>query len=172
MQTQTQNLERAYARADEDFKRIKKKVSELKDAADKEAPLTDDKGNDTPLRALLDDLPTDKTELEQKKEDLEDKITSILDNPKALEQYEEKSLELEAKKAHLESLRGSKEAKRDELKAISTPWQTKLTNIVSEVNNKFEKYMQELGCAGKFSTFQLKLYLIRYIVNLNTCMND
>lgn len=160
MQTQTQNLERAYARADEDFKRIRDQVVKLKQDAEKEAPLTDDEGNDTPLRSLLDGLPSDKTELEQKKEDLEDKIKSIQDSPELLERYEAQSVKLEAKKAELESRKGSKEAKREELKAISVPWQTKLTNIVSEVNNKFEKYMQELGCAGKFSLSLLQTGLI------------
>jgi chromosome segregation ATPase len=160
MQTQTQNLERAYARVDEDFKRIRGQVVKLKKAADEEAPLTDEQGNDTPLRSLLDGLPSDKTELEQKKEDLEYKINSIQDNPQVLERYEEESLKLEAEKAKLESLKGSKEAKREELKAISAPWQTKLKNIVSEVNNKFEKYMQELGCAGKFSLSLLQTDLM------------
>lgn len=150
MQTATKHIETEYAKADADFKRIRDAVVKLKTKAEEEAPLTDPEGNDTPLRALLDELPTDANELERAIEDLQYRIDTIVDNPQVLERFEEQSRALQLQKDKLAKLMSSKDVQREELKGLCTPWETKLKNIVTNVNAKFGKYMQELGCAGKF----------------------
>jgi len=149
MQLQTKSLEQDFQRISVEFNRERNAVAQLKQRAEEHAPLKDEAGKDTPLKVVLDALPSELAELEDLMDDAKEKIKRILDNPEVLRQYREKKQSLESQKDRLENLKGSKGIKRAELDTLKAPYEASLHNIVKKVNDGFGKYMTELGCAGK-----------------------
>lgn len=148
MQQQTVHLEREYNRLNNSFTLVRQQVLELKRQADNCAPIgTDD--NPTPLRAKLDEITADKTELEDLIYEAKEKIGRIINNPAVIRNYEELKEKFDDQKQRLEDLADTNGGKSLELKNLKEPYLAALTNIVHKVNTLFEVYMQELGCAGK-----------------------
>ena len=149
IQSQTQNLQRQYQIIEREFNSLRNMVVELKKQAEQQAPITDAKGNDTPLREQLDALPAEKVELEDLIEDTVDKVKRIMHNPGVIRNYDEQKAAFDALKQELEDLQGSKGVKKRELESLKAPYVASLENIVRQVNELFTKYMSELGCAGE-----------------------
>lgn len=161
MQQQTVHLEQEYNRLNNSFTLVRQQVLELKRQADNSAPIgTDD--NPTPLRAKLDEITADKTELEDLIYEAKEKIGRIINNPAVLRNYEELKEKFEAQKTRLEDLADTNGGKSLELKNLKEPYVAALTNIVNKVNALFEVYMQELGCAGKRITHICKQAITVY----------
>ena len=142
-------MERQFERVSHDFNRERNAVARLKEEATRLAPITDENGEDLPLKQQLNDLPDNMTELDEAIDDTQDKISSIHDNPEVMRRYERQKQELEAVQEELENLNESKERRRKDLKEKRAPWENALENIVKKVNVLFSEYMKELGCAGK-----------------------
>jgi len=113
------------------------------------APLKDMDGNDTPLKAELDELTSDLLELEANLDEAIAKVNAVHDNPEVLRRYEEQRMDIERIKLQLENMNYSKDLKRNEIRALRDPWEVSLTTAMHEVNDLFSNYMKELGCAGE-----------------------
>ena len=149
MKIQTEDLEHQFKMISAAFQKEKQKLGHLKQRAIEIAPISDQNGNDLPLKEKLNTLPDNLTELEESMEDTKEQIEGIHDNPDVMRRYEEQKRELHEIKDHLENLNESKGRKRKDLEDKKNPWEAALKNIVEKVNVLFEGYMKELGCAGK-----------------------
>merc|ERR1712039_1025239 len=113
------------------------------------APISDENGDDLPLKDQLNDLPENLHEIEEGMDDTKERINSIHDNPDVMRRYEEQKIELNDIKEQLQDMESSKDAKRQTLKDTRQPWEASLDNIVTKVNVLFSQYMKELDCAGE-----------------------
>lgn len=146
-------MERAqheYQDATAQYTQQRKVLQQLKNKAEEEAPLTDENGEELPLKAQLEDLPVE--HVEEARAALEEamaKVDSIIADPKVVRVYEEKKLELESSEAELENLSSSRERRVNEMNQKLKPWEEALSNFVSKIDAKFSNYMRELGCTGE-----------------------
>lgn len=146
--SQSHLLQNEHALKSSLFDQARRAVLAKRTEADRLAPIgTADEP--TPLKALLDDLPDGKTQLEDLMDEAQQNITRILHNPEALRTYEEQKEKLDTQRKSYEFLKDSKGLKRSELASLKEPYVASLTNIVAMVNDLFMKYMGELGCAGR-----------------------
>jgi len=148
-ESHSRSLQNDYQRVATEFDQMRKELARLKQKASLIAPITD--AADDELKAALDELPDDETELHESIDDAEEKVNSIHDNPEALRNYEAQKQEIDQTRQQLEQLNESKEAKSFEIKSKRVPWETSLTAIVDKVNIKFAGYMKDLGCAGEIN---------------------
>eukprot|EP00551_Chaetoceros_affinis_P006129 CAMPEP_0203670242 /NCGR_PEP_ID=MMETSP0090-20130426/6384_1 /ASSEMBLY_ACC=CAM_ASM_001088 /TAXON_ID=426623 /ORGANISM="Chaetoceros affinis, Strain CCMP159" /LENGTH=1165 /DNA_ID=CAMNT_0050535065 /DNA_START=104 /DNA_END=3601 /DNA_ORIENTATION=+ len=146
---QFRQIEGEYARISEDYNRKRHELQQIKEEAQRIAPITDENGNDLPLKEELSKLPENLTELEEAMDDTREKINSIVDNPEVMRRYEQQKRQLEDMKDQLENLNENKAEKKNALKQKRRPWENALQNIVEKVSNLFSGYMEELGCAGE-----------------------
>ena len=146
---QTRNLQLEVDRKDREFKAARQLVIQMKTIAERDAPIHDEDGNETPLKAKLDELSDDITELQSLRDDADEKMRNIISNPQVISRYHEQKAMLDSEREKLEILQGSKSRKRDELSRLRVPYNASLENIVHKVNVLFGKFMFELGCAGK-----------------------
>jgi len=134
----------------ERFKESKARLQECRTRADQIAPLRDENGNDTPLKAQLEELVVENLEeANVALEDANNKVNSIDANPDAVRQYEARQKEMEEVRQKLEEETDAKDTKLRALDQERQPWEAALENSVSKVNALFGMYMQELGCAGE-----------------------
>jgi chromosome segregation ATPase len=121
----------------------------LKKEADREAPLQDEDGNDTPLKAQLEALGVDTLpEALAALEEAEQKVDSIEADHNAIREYERNKEETELVRAQLDDLSSSEEQKKRDLEEKVRPWEEALINAVAKVNILFATYMAEMGCTG------------------------
>lgn len=142
-------LEQSFREVSDTFNREKAALCELNERAMAIAPLKDQDGNDLPLKAELDELPDDATELEGAMDDTKERINSIHENPDVMKRYEKQKEELLEVKEQLRDMKDSKQKKRQILQSKREPWEAALDVIVGRVSGLFGHYMKELGCAGK-----------------------
>lgn len=135
--------------AHKQYEHFKNRAKELMDKAKEIAPLKDSDGNDTPLKAELEKLPSDLLDIDAALEDASNKVNSVHDNPEVIRRYEEQRVEIDRMKLQLENMNYSKDLKRNEIKSLQDPWEASLNSAMSEVNELFSHYMRELGCAGE-----------------------
>lgn len=132
------------------FQHARERTLQLKDIADREAPLgTPDEP--TEIKEALEKLTTDKDELKDLIVEAKEVLETTVENYGAVRRYEEQKAALEIQQEKYDGLKDSKETRKKELDAKRQPYHSRLTNIINEVNELFEKYMKDLGCAGKFS---------------------
>jgi chromosome segregation ATPase len=144
-------FERETRRLSEKFNRQRDGMRQLKSLAEKHAPFVDDEGNELPLKAQLEALPvTSVAETEAAMDEAKAKINGIDANPEVIRQYHERKKEIELIRAQLSELTQSKDSKISDLEKKRLPWEQALENAVAKVNALFERYMAELGCAGKW----------------------
>ena len=120
---ETEVFERDLSTVTTEFNQKKKELGQLKVKASESAPIKDDEGNELPLKAQLDELPDDMSELEDAIDDSKDKINSIHDNPEVLRKYEEQKKEITELRERLETHATEEDAKRDQLLSLKTPWE-------------------------------------------------
>mmetsp|Transcript_14487 Transcript_14487/g.23628 ORF Transcript_14487/g.23628 Transcript_14487/m.23628 type:complete len:1118 (-) Transcript_14487:142-3495(-) len=105
-------------------------------------------------RLDADDMPTSMEAVDEAIDDAESKVNSITDNPHVMRQYEERKKEIEELQAKLDTEGGEKDLKKKQLENKFTKWESKLMNIVNQVNGKFSTYMKEVGCAGEIRLYK------------------
>ncbi len=155
---QFHQMEAEYSRVSDIYTRARHELQQIKEDAIRIAPITDENGNDLPLKEKLNELPENLTELEEAMDDTRDKISSIVDNPEVMRRYEQQKRQLDEMKEQLENLNENKAEKKNALKQKRRPWENALENIVDKVNTLFSGYMKELGCAGRRCRFQLYFF--------------
>lgn len=135
------------------YKERKNELKRLVAAARTEAPLQDDEGNETPLKALLDQLAEFETieQAEVALEEAEDQISRVVEDPGVFRLYEKKREELAAVRDDMEALTNRKEQRKNALGSRQEPWEEALKNIITKVDIRFSQYMKELGCVGEVS---------------------
>jgi chromosome segregation ATPase len=144
------NAEKQFEAAKKDYKAAINEVHQLKKQADMEAPLHDEDGNDTPLKAQLEALGVDTLpEALAALEEAEQKIESIEADHNAVRAYQRNKQETEDVRAQLDDLNSSEDQKKRDLEEKVRPWEQALSNAVLKVNIKFSKYMAEMGCTGR-----------------------
>ena len=142
--------EKEYDVAKNSYKAAVKEVHQLKQEADREAPLHDEDGNDTPLKAQLEALGVETLpEALAALEEAEQKVDSIEADHNAVREYVRNKEETEHVRAQLDDLCSSEEQKKRDLEEKVRPWEETLTKAVSKVNILFATYMSEMGCTGK-----------------------
>ena len=149
-QAESRKLHGEYVRYDKIFKQKRAELQQIKEIADREAPLEDENGNDLPLKAELEALAVENQhEAQAALDEAEIKINSIVADPKVVQQYEQRQQEIEQLEQELDDVTMSKDAKLKELDRKRVPWETALTKAVEKINAKFSFYMAELGCTGE-----------------------
>jgi chromosome segregation ATPase len=135
------------------YKEKRNELKRLVVEARTEAPLQDDEGNETPLKALLEELAEFETieQAEVALEEAEDQISRVVADPGVFRQFEKKKQELAAVRDDLEALTSRKEQRKNALGSRQEPWEEALKSIISKVDLRFSKYMKELGCVGEVS---------------------
>lgn len=149
-QEELRAAESDYIKVQADYKKSVAEVRRVKADADTEAPLTDEAGNDLPLKAQLEELGVETLdEALLALDDAQQKVDSIIADNNAIRAYERNKSELEDVQAQLDDLNTSEERRRDELKSKVQPWEQALTHSVTKVDTLFGRYMAEMGCTGK-----------------------
>ena len=134
----------------------KEKRTELKKLviqARTEAPLQDSEGNETQLKAQLEELAEFETieQAEVALEEAEDQLNRVVADPGVFRQHEKKQQELQGARDDLEALSSRKKQRKSALESQQEPWEEALKSIISKVDQRFSKYMKELGCVGEVS---------------------
>ncbi len=101
-----------------------------------------------------EDMPTSIEGVDEAIDDAESKVNSITDNPHVMRQYEERKKEIEELQEKLDLEGGEKDMKKKQLENKFMKWESKLMNIVTQVNTKFSTYMKEVGCAGEIRLYK------------------
>ena len=129
---------------------MKKNLKAQLNLCNKEAPIKDDNGNETPLVAAMVNLPYDDVEdAEAALEDAQHKVDSIHNDPNAVKQYNQVCEEMEIVQSQLEECQGSFDNLQKKIQQIKAPWQASLQNAVHKINTLFVGYMNEVQCTGK-----------------------
>jgi len=142
-------LSNDFETAHKQYELYKNRAKELMEKAKEFAQLKDADGNDTPLKAELEKLPSDLLELDALLDEASNKVNAVHDNPEVLRRYEEQRVEIERIKLQLENMNHSKDLKRNEIRCLRDPWEASLISAMNNVNELFSNYMKELGCAGE-----------------------
>jgi len=142
-------LKKKYNDANRLFSTKREECRQYQAQAMEVAPISDSDGNELPLKAQLDELPTDPREINDEIEELVEKLESITDNPGAIKRYEEQKLEMQQTQNELNNYDQAENIKKQELKALRDPWEKSLRDIAFQVNGLFSQYMGELGMAGE-----------------------
>lgn len=153
---EVQNLENDIRAAKEKYQRKRAEARELQKEAEEAAPLQDDKGNDTELKALLqaedglgrfDSVDNAEATLEE----VQQRIRGVHEDTNVFRNFEQKQAQAERTQQQLDELTTGKEAKRREMMSIAEPWEKSLDKMLSKVDKRFSKYMKLLGCVGEVS---------------------
>jgi chromosome segregation ATPase len=140
------------------MKTVKEKLSQKKqDAqrakleANERAPLIDDDGEDTELKEKLDVDLGHFDYIEQAEaslEEVQERINNTVEDANVIRNYEQMQRELNTTEAQLDALTRGKEQRRTDMLLIAEPWETSLERILTKVDSRFSRYMDELGCVG------------------------
>jgi structural maintenance of chromosomes protein 5 len=144
------NIEKEALRIQQAFAKAKQLCTQIKSQAERDAPMTDEKGNELPLKQQLEDLDVNTVyDVEAALEEAESKANSIDANPDVIRQYEQRKVEIEEAKERLDDLSSSKDAKLNVITRMRQPWESALENFVAKINCLFSKYMAEMACTGE-----------------------
>jgi structural maintenance of chromosomes protein 5 len=135
-----------------DYNRVRQLLLAKKDEAERVAPLIDEDGNETPLKAQLEDLEvSDMTEVDAAIEDAERILKQYQANPEIILHYEKLKDEIEILEAELADFADTREKSIKMLTDLRKDWETRLTEYVTKINTLFTSYMAEMGCTGEVS---------------------
>ena len=138
-----------YERAKEDFAESKKRVKELKKIAEKEAPLENRDGTETPLKKKLCELGLEGLEeIVSAIEDCRQQINTIVDDPHILAEYERKQAEIQTLTKELNNKEEVHDARAAEMYSLERPFLAKLKHYMSIIDQRFSEYMSDVQCAG------------------------
>jgi len=143
-----------YDEATEKFKVAKVEFKKTKTLAETDAPLEDAEGKDTPLRVALEGVTDDLVTLEALIDDCKNTINSIEDNPEVARQYEQRQEEIAAIERELGDLDQAGDIKQSELSKLEESWLRRLRKSLDKVDERFGKYMHDLGCAGGVTLYK------------------
>ena len=136
--------------ATKEFKTKKNLVRIRKSDMEKESPVRDENGDQTPLGEEIQALGHETVEdYEAALEDAQNKVNSIHDDPNAIKQYEDNLAEIERVQEQLEQVQGNKDSLDRQIEKVLSPWKATLHNAIEEINNLFTGYMAELGVTGE-----------------------
>jgi chromosome segregation ATPase len=153
VETQLKDIASKYKEVQARYKERRNELKRLVVEARNEAPLQDDEGNETPLKALLEELAEFETieQAEVALEEAEDQISRVVADPSIFRQYEKKKQELAVVRDDMEALTNRKEQRKNELGSRKEPWEEALQKIIFKIDVRFSQYMKELGCVGEVS---------------------
>jgi chromosome segregation ATPase len=152
----TDAVREAFEDAKAAFNECKERIRELKKTADEEAAFEDENGNETPLKAQLDELPENIDEVSLLIEEMNLKISQTTDDPHIIAAYEEKQREIKRLQEELQGEKEGSDVKLTEIKSLAAPWIAKLQNYVDICDERFGKYMHELDCTGEVELYKVK----------------
>jgi chromosome segregation ATPase len=143
-------LEESAQKLSQKFNSLKKSLTEKKQQAEKIAPLTDEDGNDTPLKAQLEGLDvSDTNEVVVALEEAKKVLSQYAANPEVLRQYEKLKDEIELVEKQLVDCTSIRERGLNILTEQRKDWETRLENYVTKIDALFTSYMSEMGCTGE-----------------------
>lgn len=129
---------------------MKKLLLEKKKQADTLAPIVDEEGNDTPLKAQLEELDvSDVDEVDAAIEEADKVLNQYDANPEVLRQYNKLKDEIELVEEQLAAFTSTREKGLNMLTEQRKDWETRLEKYVDKVNTLFTVYMSEMGCTGE-----------------------
>eukprot|EP01114_Cavostelium_apophysatum_P013290 TRINITY_DN3181_c0_g1_i2.p1 TRINITY_DN3181_c0_g1~~TRINITY_DN3181_c0_g1_i2.p1 ORF type:complete len:997 (-),score=332.14 TRINITY_DN3181_c0_g1_i2:85-3075(-) len=137
-------LKRKAGEAQERLNHEKTEAANLKKAAEKKAPLTDE------LKALFETLPGTLEDVEKEIDEAHARAdTNYSTNPAVIEQYEKRKKEIEDLEDKLNGEGNSLEKQKETIERIKSEWLPPLEELVGKINVSFSKYMLAIGCAGE-----------------------
>jgi structural maintenance of chromosomes protein 5 len=135
-----------------DYNKVRQLLLSKKEEAERVAPLVDEDGNETPLKARLEDLEvSDMTEVDAAIEDAEKILKQYQANPEIIVHYEKLKDEIEILEAELAEFADTREKSIKMLTDLRKDWETRLTEYIHKINALFTSYMAEMGCTGEVS---------------------
>jgi structural maintenance of chromosomes protein 5 len=145
-----QKLEETAKKIGRDYQDLRTLLIAKKKEAETLAPLVDDDGNDTPLKAQLEDLDVcDSNEVDLAIEEAEKVLKQYQANPEVLRQYEKLKDEIEIIEAQLADCTSTREKGLNMLTEQRKSWESRLENYVDKVNALFTGYMADMECTGE-----------------------
>jgi chromosome segregation ATPase len=140
-----ERLDLAFDEADRAFLKAKDDARTLKTSAIR----VTGKMNDA-LREKLAAFPDDVQSLEEMITVFKTKLQLASNaNPQVLTEYTKRKGEIQRREAEQEVVTASLEKVRTRLNRIRARWEPPLEKVVEAVNEKFSKYMEDIGCAGE-----------------------
>eukprot|EP00977_Amphora_coffeiformis_P025730 scaffold21715_cov116-Amphora_coffeaeformis.AAC.1 len=150
MQKKTSKFEKEAKDVQDEFKRVKEALRQKKDAVERTAPLKDDDGNELPLRGELQALGVETlAEVDAAYEEAEQRANGIVDNPEALQRYEDQKKKIDELSEKLEDAKSAKTGRMNSIKSRRRRWEATLDQTVAKINELFSGYMAEMDCAGE-----------------------
>lgn len=144
------DLETAVKRAKADFDQAKRDLTTKKTEADEIAPLSDESGNELPLKSMLESLDVQsEVEVDAAIEDEEQKLSQFDANPEVIRQYEKLKDEIALIEQQLMDSTDVRERSLETIADQRKDWEERLGNLVTKVNANFSVYMSEMGCTGE-----------------------
>ena len=137
-------------RAHKKFNEIKMEVQQKKKEAEELAPLTDENGDPTPLKAMMEDLQANEIhEIDAAMEEAERLLSQYDANPEVIRQYQILKAEIEKIEDQLANSTETRERNFQAIDEMRKDWETRLEVHLSKINILFGEYMQEMGCTGE-----------------------
>lgn len=144
------SLEESAQKLGQAFNAMKKSLTEKKNEAEAIAPLTDEDGNDTRLKAQLEGLDvSDTDEVDAALEEAIKVLNQFAANPEVLRQYEKLKAEIELDEKRMADCTSMQERGLTFLTEQRKDWENRLENYVNKINCLFTQYMSEMGCTGE-----------------------
>jgi structural maintenance of chromosomes protein 5 len=137
-------------RAHKKFNEIKMEVQQKKKEAEELAPLTDENGDPTPLKAMMEDLQANEIhEIDAAMEEAERLLSQYDANPEVIRQYQILKAEIEKIEDQLANSTETRERNFQAIDEMRKDWETRLEVHLFKINILFGQYMQEMGCTGE-----------------------
>lgn len=134
----------------QEYSEKRKLLVQKKEDAEKEAPIIDEDGNDTPLKAQLEALEvSDLTEVDAAIEEAERVLQNYHANPEVIRHYEKLKSEIEQIEADLAVQTSTHEKGQTLLTQQRKDWESRLEEFIFKTNALFTTYMAEMGCTGE-----------------------
>ncbi|KAL3917373.1 MAG: hypothetical protein SGILL_004744, partial [Bacillariaceae sp.] len=145
-------IEQDFANLKQRMNQAKTKARQAQQEAIQKAPIEDAEGNELPLKAKVEvDLAQyDTVDLaEAAWEEVEQKIRNTVADRNVIRHYEQKQIEVDSAQDQLDALTKNKEGKATQMREIAEPWEEQLKGLLDKVDQRFSRYMSELGCVGE-----------------------
>ncbi|TMW55892.1 hypothetical protein Poli38472_008540 [Pythium oligandrum] len=136
------DLQEAFKRAKEDLMALAKKAMRVKRKAEEEAPW--DEYEDA-FSKLSDDLEELRGCIENNKASLD----CFRGDLSIREIYQRVCVEIEQEEAALAELEGFVNNGEDKINEIKDAWHAKLREVVSQIDESFKRFFQDIGCVGE-----------------------
>jgi len=159
LQKECLHFEQSLAHVQNELSVAKGKLRQLKQAAEHNAPLVDHQGNELPLKAQLEELPSTLSEIEALIEENQMKVDAMVNNPGVIQAYMNNVKEIEELEKERDKMVDGVQGAKQELETTLNRWKSNLQNTMNSVNEKFGEYMKDLNCAGEVGLLDASLTL-------------